>query len=206
MGHTLIPPEELDVFTKLEDIQVVVDVGARADTDYMRLKPHIELHAFEPHPEFFLELKEAMGERENVYLNDYGLGDEEGDFPYNDGVQGFVGGEAPVSEGARMLTVKTLDWYIQEKGITRIDFLKIDVEGYDFKVLLGGKKALKMTKYLQYEHWDDKEQFHKLLEKDFDMEYVGYRNVLCMSKKLVPKKTRSALSGYLKVMGYRHLA
>lgn len=205
MEHTLIPPEELDVFSKLEDIQVVIDVGARADTDYTRLKPDIELHAFEPNPEFFKQLSEALEGHQNVYLNNYGLGDEEGEFEYHNGIQGFVEGEAPVISGERLLPVKTLDWYIKQKRIKRIDFLKVDVEGYDFKVLLGGEKALKITKYLQYEYWDDKEEFHELLEKDFDMEYIGYRNVLCMNKRLVPRETRNNMAGYLKIMGYKNL-
>ena len=78
--------------------------------------------------------------------------------------------------------ITTLDWYIDKYNIKRIDFLKIDAEGYDFKVLKGGQKAIDLARYIQYEHWDNKEQFHQLLGKDFDMEYIGGRNVLCKRK------------------------
>lgn len=201
MNHTPIPPAELEVFDKLKDIQMVFDVGARADVDYLRLKPDIELHAFEPAPPFFKELVEAVDKTVGsgkIYLNNFGLGDVEGTFFYDINRQAFFEGECPVVVKSVEYVVKTLDWYIQECDIKRIDFLKIDVEGYDFKVLLGGKKAIPLCKYIQYEHWDNKKQYHDLLEEDFDMEYIGYRNVLCMNKKLVSESDRQELKDFIR--------
>ena len=102
----------------------------------------------------------------------------EGEFGYSDGTQAFEGGEAGGGKD-RILPVKTLDWYIKENNIIRIDFLKIDTEGYDYKVLLGGKEAIKLARYIQYEHWNNLQQFHDLLNEDFWMKYIGGRNVLC---------------------------
>lgn len=173
---------ELDLFKELKDIQVVFDVGARTDIEYTKIKPDIELHAFEPNPEFFALLQEQLEGRPKTYLNNFGLGDVEGVFKYNDGLQMFVGGEGKVESGAKELPIKRLDDYVVEKGITHIDFLKIDTEGYDFKVLQGGTEAIKLCRYIQYEHWDNKEQFHVLLEEDFHMTYIGGRNVFCQRK------------------------
>lgn len=206
MMHTPIPPQELDVFSKLDDIQVVVDVGARADTAYFDIHSNAEYHLFEPNPDFFAQLTEAVGDRPYTYLNSYGLSDEEGDMLYSDGLQAFLGGEAPANEGQRMLPLQTLDWYVKKNGIKRIDFLKVDVEGYDYKVLLGAEKSLKISRFVQYEYWDDLQEFHELLERDFDMEYIGYRNVLCMNKKLVSSGDRKKLSRYIAKMGYKLLA
>lgn len=179
MEHTKIPTEELEIFKSLKNIKVVFDVGARADVDYLELKPNIELHAFEPNPDFFEELKTKIGDRKNVYLNNYGLGDVEGEFEYNNSSQAFNNGECPPGSPDRKLPVKTLDWYVKEHKIKRIDFLKIDTEGYDYKVLLGGKEALKITRYIQFEHWDNVQAFHNLIGKDFWFKNIGYRNVLC---------------------------
>ena len=77
MEHTLIPTEELEVFKALKNIKVVFDVGARVDIDYLNIFPKATHHLFEPNPEFFKELKEKVGDRKNVYLNYYGLGDKE---------------------------------------------------------------------------------------------------------------------------------
>jgi FkbM family methyltransferase len=185
MEHTVIPQEELEVFKSLKNIRVVFDVGARADIEYLKIKPNIELHSFEPAPPFFKELTENAAKttgKGKVFLNNFGLGDKKGVIDYDINRQAFWEGECPVNTKHVQLPVETLDWYVKEYKIKRIDFLKIDTEGYDYKVLLGGKNAIKLCRYIQYEHWDDKEQFHKLLEKDFDMQYIGYRNVLCTRK------------------------
>lgn len=178
--HTPIPSDEIEMFKSLRDIKVVFDVGARADTDYLDLKPDIELHAFEPNPEFFQQLVEKVGDRPNTYLNNFGLADVTGTMLYNKGRQGFIGGEeVTIKGGEYMLELKTLDAYVHEHNIKQIDFLKIDAEGYDFRVLLGGLNTIPKCRYIQYEHWDDLRRFHILLGQYFKMEYVGNRNVLC---------------------------
>lgn len=205
IAQTPIPPEELDVFKRLPPLEIVVDVGARTDTDYFALHPEAEYHLFEPNTEFFEELHAAVAGRPQTFLNNYGLGDVVGDFTYNDGRQGFVGGEAPIENGERVFPVDTLDNYVRRMGLTHIDFLKVDVEGYDFKVLLGAKDTLPRVRFLQYEYWDDQEEFHELLGESFDLENIGYRNVLCMNKKLVPQSFRKEMSAYLAKMGYKNL-
>lgn len=204
--QTKIPTAELEVFRYLKDIWVVVDVGARTDTDYLEIKPHITCHLFEPHPDFFVVLKDKVGANHNVHLNNYGLGDEDGVFAYNEGIQAMTGGEAWGGTSELKFPVKTLDGYVKEKNITRVDFLKIDCEGYDYKVLLGGKEALVNTRYLQYEHWSDKEQYHPLLEKDFEMHYIGYRNVLCINRTLVSEADRIELVRFLEEGKFSELA
>lgn len=179
MEHTKIPTEELEIFKSLKNIKVVFDVGARADIDYLEIKPNAEYHLFEPNPEFFEELKAKVGDKKNVHLNNFGLGDIEGEFAYNNNNQAFNNGEATPGQADRILPVKTLDWYIKEHNIKRIDFLKIDTEGYDYKVLLGGMEAIKITRYIQFEHWNNVQAFHDLIGKEFWMKNIGYRNVLC---------------------------
>lgn len=210
MEHTLIPSAELELFNKLPNIRTVIDVGARADTEYITLKPKITLHAFEPHIPFFEQLKERIGERTNTYLNNYALGEKDEKRKYHPGLQAMMGGEAYLTSNAgedqAQYEVKTLDWYTEEMKIKRVDFLKIDVEGMDYQVLLGAPKTLINTRFIQYEHWDDKGEFHRLLDSDFDLQYIGYRNVLCMSKTLVSEKVRADLAKFIDDRGYAALA
>jgi FkbM family methyltransferase len=52
--------------------------------------------------------------------------------------------------------IKTLYEYLNSKLIKNIDFLKIDTEGYEFKVLLGLKNKLQNVKIVLFEHhYDD---------------------------------------------------
>ncbi len=197
-NHTLIPIEELVLFKKLPSLKVILDVGARADTDYLDMKPRAEHHLFEPNHLFFEELKTNVGKRK-AYLNNFGLSNKAGSFFYNQGVQTIEGSEAYPGNGDMLVKVKTLNGYIKQHDIKQIDFLKIDTEGNDYKVLLGGKKALPITRFIQYEHWNDKEEFHKLLEPlGFHLEYVGYRNVLCINKNLVSGLVKDRLITFIR--------
>jgi FkbM family methyltransferase len=205
MNHTPIPYQEIDVFKQLKDIRVVFDIGTRADIDYLRIHPDIIMHGFEPNPDFFNQIKELVGDNKNVYLNNYGLGDVEGEFIYDDKLQAFEGGECIATYAGRKFPVKTLDWYVKENNINHIDFLKIDAEGYDFKVLLGGKETLNKCKYIEYEYWDNPQEFIDLLEKDFDIQYMGFRNVLCMNKSKVDTEERQRLIAYIIMHGYDKL-
>lgn len=205
LKHTPIPPEELDVFRQLPDIRVVVDVGARADTDYLQIYPDAEFHLFEPNPDFFKELEALVDDQSNAVLNKYGLSDKRGKVRYDPNRQAFVGGECPTGETTMTLPLETLDWYVKKHKVKRIDFLKVDVEGYDYKVLCGAQNALKATRFVQYEHWDDKEEFVELLGEDFELVPIGYRNVLGMSRKLVSPEDRKKLRKYIEKMGYKDL-
>ena len=51
--------------------------------------------------------------------------------------------------------INTLDNYIDEKKILKIDFLKIDTEGYEYEVLNGLKKNFDKVRMILLEHHYD---------------------------------------------------
>lgn len=168
---------DLEAFKKLKGIKVVFDVGAR-DTEYHTVRPRATYHYFEPNIEFFDKLPQGK----NFICNDFGLGKKPGKYKYIHSSQSFVGSDCtPTGDSEITYEVKTLDWYIKEHRIKRIDFLKIDTEGMDLQVLQGGKEAIKLAKYIQVEYWNDPKAFDKIL-KDFTLEDIGYRNLLCKRK------------------------
>ncbi len=197
MSYARLPEKEIELFKQLPDLKVIIDVGARDDTEYYDIYPHAEYHLFEPSTAFVQSLTEKIGDKPNVHINAVGVGDVEEIGKYSRNVQGFAGGEAPVSSTTEEYQIINLDRYVAEHAIKQIDFLKVDVEGYDFKVLLGAPKAVSQSRFIQYEHWDNRKQFYALLGEQFDMEYVGYRNVLCMNKILVDIKTRNKIREYI---------
>ncbi len=56
----------------------------------------------------------------------------------------------------------TLFDYIEQKKIPKIDFLKIDTEGYEFNVLFGMGKYLKNVNLIMFEH-----HYHDMLVKNY---------------------------------------
>lgn len=173
-----MPPQELERLKQLQDIQVVFDVGARTSLDYLSIFPDAEYHLFEPYPPFYEWLLQETKDNPKIHVNPYGLGEVEGELGYSTTLQSFQTGQG------QMLPIKTLDWYIEQNNIKRIDFLKIDAEKWDYKVLLGGGRAIQLARYIQYETWNEPENkiMTALLEDDFNCEDIGLRNMFCTRK------------------------
>ena len=202
MTQIPLPKEELDLFKQLKDLKVIFDVGAREDTEYLDLWPDSEHHLFEPNPIFFEALKSKVKDKPNVFPNNFGLGDKRCEMAYREGLQSFVESDA-VNDKQRdidmVLQLTTLGAYVTDKNISSIDFLKIDTEGFDRKVILGAYNWLKMIKFIQYEHWGevDNKMIVGLLSDKFDIYCVGYRNQFCMNRDLVDWEERTRLSKYI---------
>ncbi len=53
-------------------------------------------------------------------------------------------GEAPAGLAhAETCAITTIDRFVDEQGLDRLDFIKIDVEGWEHRVLLGGAEAIR---------------------------------------------------------------
>jgi len=164
-NNTEIPSEELTIFKSLEDIKVIFDVGAREDLCYFNLKPHCEYHLFEPNKEA-TEILEKKISSKNIILNKFGLSDEnKNECIYYLSSQSFQPNPyiKDTDIGIRY-AVRKLDDYVEEHNINYIDFLKIDAEGFDYKIIKGGKETIKnKVSYVQFEYWDGVKKFVEIL-------------------------------------------
>jgi FkbM family methyltransferase len=139
--------------------QTVLDVGANVGNyaeEVLRYNKDTELFAFEPHPKTFKQLTERASKVGFTPVN-MGCADTIGklnfyDYANNDGSE-----HATLLEGVftdlyhnqtvvHEVEVTTLDQFIQDKNITLIHLLKIDTEGFEFKVFKGAEKSLEQNK------------------------------------------------------------
>jgi FkbM family methyltransferase len=136
---------------------VVFDVGANVG-HYTALVsqlvgPSGEVHAFEPTGRTFGLLARNVANNRNARLNRLGLSDhhgplrllygEGGNASLNSFGEPFGAGAAPNGEyQSEVVWVTTLDQYIRDRRVGRIDALKIDVEGWEERVLRGGLGTL----------------------------------------------------------------
>jgi len=132
---------------KLGDI--VFDIGAFVgDTALWFSKavgPQGRVYAFEPEPSNFEKLK-ANRERNkvtNVIPLQLALSENEGEMQITSG-----GGSSAITETAGDTSVKvtTVDKSVEANKLTRVDFIKMDVEGYELKVLAGARETIKTFK------------------------------------------------------------
>lgn len=112
----------------------------------------LDVHAFEPSVIAFEKLRAALRDRPEMTLNNIGLGRERGEFDLFSNAPGsslaslsnrrldHFGIKFAASEKIRIVT---LDDYCQDNRIETIDLLKLDVEGHELDVLLGGKRMFR---------------------------------------------------------------
>jgi FkbM family methyltransferase len=121
---------------------VMLDVGAAFG---LALEPFAddgwEVHAFEPDAVNRDRLVRAHGHRQNLTIVPKALSDTPGSLTfYKSAESPGISSLAPfreTHEPAGAVEVTTLKDYLDTSGIDRIDFLKIDVEGYERNVLAG---------------------------------------------------------------------
>jgi len=137
---------------------IVCDVGAHAGPYSLFLanrRPDLAIHAFEPNPATYVQL--AVNANGKFTAHKFALGDKEGEallhMPLADGGAECSLMDAGIQKQYRdepretvSVQVKTLDSVMKDLGLGRIDFLKIDAEGYDLMVLRGVSGAIEADK------------------------------------------------------------
>lgn len=131
---------------------VMIDCGAHIGL-YSRLASRIlrnkgRLLAIEPNPEVLGFLKENLADAEasTVDIHQLGLYRKVGEMNLYLGHEGLSGYSSLVNAGVSDLSVTvpvtTLDTLLEEVGLARVDFMKIDVEGAEIDVLAGAEASI----------------------------------------------------------------
>jgi FkbM family methyltransferase len=133
----------------LQPGHVFLDVGANFGYYSVvlasRLNKKCVIHAFEPNPPTLARLRHHVainGLNEVVQIHDIALSDQAGTAALAT-KEGNSGGTHIVATDARSTLVQltTLDAFCDEQRLTRLDAVKIDVEGFEERVLLGGQRT-----------------------------------------------------------------
>jgi FkbM family methyltransferase len=134
------------------DRPVVFDVGARVGEYVIRfntLLPDCEIHAFEPSPRSFEELRVSIAGIPAVNLVPAGVGASPGEMTLLENADANLTSFLRPDVSAwghvareTVVPVVTLDGYCAEQGVEHIDLLKIDAQGFDLEVLKGGAELI----------------------------------------------------------------
>jgi len=149
---------------------IVFDIGAYVgDTALWFSKavgPQGKVYAFEPEPSNFEKLKANLERNKvtNVIPLQLALSEKEGEMQIASGR-----GSSAITETAGDTSVKvtTIDRFVEANKLPRVDFIKMDVEGYELKVLAGARETIKNFKpslsLSAYHRGDDLIKLPKLL-------------------------------------------
>lgn len=144
----------IDIKNKIKypPLKLIFDVGANKGQTVEWLRgffPDTKIYSFEPVASSFNELRKNVSNDKNIFLEQLALGDlvEKRSIRLFDEYSALNSlkeelmnhhSNAKVEE----IYVTTIDKYCKEKGIDRIDLLKIDTEGYELNVLRGAENML----------------------------------------------------------------
>lgn len=147
-----------------------------------------KVYGFEPDP---LNYKRCL---HNLRLNSFknievlnaGLGNEKAKLklevrtPENRGGNRIAGSSSPVGEFS-VIDVVTMNDFVKEKNISKVDLIKIDVEGFELKVLEGGRRVLQNSKPVLFIELDDnnlKDQGNSAKELISFLKDLGYNKII----------------------------
>jgi FkbM family methyltransferase len=146
---------------------IIFDVGANIGQYTLELVKVFDMNktkifCFEPSPAAFQQLVASIRETANVFLFNTGLGEkDEKRMLYTDFKGSDLGSlydlKTPfrpfANRNAEMVEIISLENFCRENHIRRIDFLKMDIEGHELKVLEGALNMIKSRniKYIQFE-------------------------------------------------------
>jgi FkbM family methyltransferase len=148
------------------NINTVIDIGANEGQfakEIRAILPSAFIYSFEPVKGVYEKMKENLAADKNKMLFNLGLGESDDVLEIN------VNDHSPSSSLLDLdkthlenyahatkthkenITVKTLDGIMKENNITKNLLIKVDVQGYEDKVIAGGTDTFKMAKIAMIE-------------------------------------------------------
>jgi len=148
---------------------LIFDGGAhRGDSvlGFSKYVPAASFYCFEPDPVLVAEMKQIFAGRGNVHIVSAALGDMPSTAQFNINASRPTNSLLPtvpdvtpkfrdLYETLEQVSVDviTVDDYCVEHGIDKVDILKLDLQGYDYKALLGARKTLRKVDVVLTEVW-----------------------------------------------------
>ncbi len=185
-GQSVETSGEKNVFQILKKISkgkkvTIFDVGAHEGEWFKLLKKYYMgeriVYSFEPSSTSFLELSKIK--EQHFFPINIALGDIEQKIFLQENEIGSSGAFITKDKNhiSNEVKMKTLDGYCKENNIDEIDLLKIDIEGYELKLLAGTKYMLKnkKIKLIQFEFGAPSEEkytvrdFFDILSNDYQI-------------------------------------
>lgn len=142
-----------------QPVQMIFDVGANAGQSAQKFRRHFpaaHIHCFEPYPEAFAQLQGALAADAKSTPHRIALGEQAGtallfvnsesatnSFLANTPDPAHSGPHANIRTIEQTPTpMQTLSAFCRAQGVTTVDFLKIDTQGYELHVLQGAQELL----------------------------------------------------------------
>jgi FkbM family methyltransferase len=187
------------------EVKTVLDIGANAGAfalTALKLYPQAHVHAFEPLPECVAALEKLHAQHPRLHIHAVGVGDQNGVVEFFRTPQNVSSSFLKPSTTYDQLTgvataltslpiqIRTLDAIAAEIGFAEPMLVKIDVQGFEDRVLRGGAMTLRRAHAMLVET-SSVPQYHGALTykdiicalDDLGFEYAGVAERVVTSKR-----------------------
>lgn len=133
---------------------VFFDIGAnigQSTIEFLEKYPEATIYAFEPVLSTYYKLEKNLSSIKNCRLFNIGMSENHGVIKMLSDLHRptrskVIDGSEPINPGKMQeivdVEIDCIDRFCEANNIRQVDFLKIDAEGHDMKILLGGVKFL----------------------------------------------------------------
>jgi methyltransferase, FkbM family len=184
------PFADMKKFVPVPHNPLILDIGANVGQSVGRFRktfPTAIIHSFEPGPETFKALSQNVARDKRVFAWNCGVGASAGQQTFqentNSDMSSFLGlSTAGWGEVNRQTVVEmtSVDRFLQSNGISHVDILKSDTQGYELEVLKGAEEAMRENRiglvYFEfifsdmYKHLPGFDQlFRHLVDRNFSL-------------------------------------
>ena len=148
---------------------IYFDVGGHMGQSIRRFKKinsQSSIHSFEPTPELYKKLVQNFNTDKSIKINNLGVADIKSKLNFHTYKYSSISSFVPVDRNSKLsksrilasksnekefenivkIDVTNIDSYCEENNISEIDFIKIDTQGFEGKILLGMEKMLSKEK------------------------------------------------------------
>lgn len=172
---------------------LVLDIGANIGQTTLCMASFLQntkstIISFEPFPSTFQKLENNVGLNNftSIKIENMALGEKDSildmaiDSYSNSGGYRVYNPKHHKGKKTQKVAVISLDKYLMGSS-TKVDFIKIDVEGYEYHVLSGGVKTLKKQHPILFIELDDnnlRQQGHSAVELLELLDKLGYNSIV----------------------------
>ncbi len=129
----------------------IVDGGAASGDSIVIFRgqagPNCRIYPFEPTPAAFKEMVMAVGQSgmENVHPMNMALWSSDGQVRFMESFA-MSHGNRVGTEGGLLVEATTLDSFVEQRGVERVDLIKLDIEGAELAALEGARQTIRRFK------------------------------------------------------------
>lgn len=164
-SHLVIPFNNNDEMLNslkslLPENPVILEAGGNHGEDTIRMKgvwPNATMHVFEPLPISYAKLMNNTNHLQNVYRYPYALSTYDGVSNFyinipNNGASSILypveWNESEFQKTPIQVQCKTINTWAKENNVTKVDFMWLDMEGFELFALQNGIDILKTVKVI----------------------------------------------------------